>query len=174
MRISTPLLTLCASALAASTAELIDSTEIFIQVVESTSTLVNPLAEIKYNPSTLSAELISFEPPSLPDDSSSLVRIGIYDIVAAAWKSSTSVTSVESFAKGYAPTFVLNLDAQGAVIGVSVKSGKIDAGQTRDFGPKVLVRKMGKGKVPELNRPVVLSPEGKVEEPEPEKTMLQK
>jgi hypothetical protein len=33
---------------------------------------------------------------------------------------------------------------------------------------------MGKGKLPELNRPVVLSAEGKLEEPEPEKTMLQK
>lgn len=57
---------------------------------------------------------------------------------------------------------------------MSCKSGKIDAGATRDFGPKIKVLKTVKGKLPELNRPVVLSPEGKVAEPEPEKTMLQK
>lgn len=84
------------------------------------------------------------------------------------------MTSVGSFSKGYAPTFVLTLDAQGGVLGVACKSGKIDAGQTRDFGPKVQVLKSGTGKQPELNRPVVLSPEGKLEQPAPEKTMLQK
>lgn len=69
---------------------------------------------------------------------------------------------------------MLSLDVEGAVLGVSVSSGKIDAGQTRDFAPKVLVKSMGKAKGPELNKPVVLSPEGKVAVPEPEKTMLQK
>lgn len=81
---------------------------------------------------------------------------------------------MESFAKGYSPTIVLNLDAQGSVIGVTVKSARIDAGQTRDFGPKVTLRRMEKGKGAELNRPVVLSAEGKLEQPEVEKTMLQK
>jgi hypothetical protein len=57
---------------------------------------------------------------------------------------------------------------------VSVSSGKIDAGQTRDFAPKVLVRGVQQGKGPVLNKPVLLSPEGKVAQPEPEKTMLQK
>jgi hypothetical protein len=60
------------------------------------------------------------------------------------------------------------------VIGVSLKSGKIDAGQTRDFRPKVKILKTAKGPAPALNRAVVLSPEGKLEEPVPEKTMLQK
>jgi len=98
----------------------------------------------------------------------------VYDAATSSWKSSTSMTSAESFSKGYSPTLVLSLDAQGGVIGVSCKSGKIDAGQTRDFGPKVKVLKTAKGKLPELNRPVVLSPEGKLAEPEPEKSMLQK
>lgn len=59
-------------------------------------------------------------------------------------------------------------------MGATVKSSRIDAGQTRDFGPKVKVRRVGRGVAPELNRPVVLSAEGKLEEPEVEKTMLQK
>jgi hypothetical protein len=152
---------------------LIDSTKVYIQSIEASSTPVRPLAEIKYNPSTLLAELVSFDAPEL-FPGSEFVRIGVYDVATSSWKSSTSMASVESFSKGYSPTLVLSLDSQGAVIGVSVKSGKIDAGQTRDFSPKVKVMKTGKGKLPDLNRPVVLSPEGKLEEPVPEKTFLQK
>lgn len=69
---------------------------------------------------------------------------------------------------------MLSLDAQGGVLGVSCKSGRVDAGQTRDFAPGVMVRKMARGKGPGLNSPVVLSKEGKVEEPVAEKTLLQK
>lgn len=82
--------------------------------------------------------------------------------------------SRESFEKGIRQTIVLNLDATGAVLGVSLKGSAIDAGQSRDFSPRVLIRGMGKTKGPELNRPVVLNPEGKVDVPEAEKTMLQK
>jgi hypothetical protein len=55
-----------------------------------------------------------------------------------------------------------------------VKGARIDAGATRDFAPKVWVRGIQKTRGPELNRPVVLSAEGKVATPEVEKTMLQK
>jgi hypothetical protein len=171
MRLFTVIFVLCISTLAVSS-DLIDSTTVYIQSLSSTTRPV-PLAEIKFNPSTLSAELVSFETPDLEIESK-LLRVGVYDTATSSWKSSTSVTSVETFAKGFSPTLILSLDAQGEVIGVSCKSGKIDAGQTRDFGPKVKVLKMAKGKLPELNRPVVLSPEGKLAEPEPERTMLQK
>ncbi|KUJ08576.1 uncharacterized protein LY89DRAFT_741929 [Mollisia scopiformis] len=171
MRVLTVLAALCASALAA-TSDFIDSTTVYIQQIDAISPPA-PLADIKYNPSTLSAELVSFDAPEIEPESK-LLRVGIYDVATSSWKSSTSITSVETFAKGYSPTLVLSLDAQGGVIGVSCKSGKIDAGQTRDFGPKIKVRKTVKGKLPELNKPVVLSPEGKVATPEPEKTLLQK
>jgi len=171
MRAFQLLLALCATAIVTAS-ELIDETTIYIQSIESSST-ASPLAEIKFNPSTLEAELESYDAPILSPDTK-VVRIGVYDAITSVWKSSTSITSAESFAKGFRPTIVLNLDAQGQVLGVSLKSAIIDAGQTRDFGPRVIVKKMGKGKQPTLNRPVVLSPHGKVEEPEPEKTMLQK
>ncbi|PMD38914.1 hypothetical protein L207DRAFT_513400 [Hyaloscypha variabilis F] len=172
MKLLLILIALCAPVLAASS-DLIDSTTVYIQSVESSATPVIPLAEIKYNPSTLSAELASFDFPELDPDSK-LLRVGVYDIATSSWKSSTSITSAESFAKGYSPTLVLSLDAQGGVIGVSLKSAKIDAGQTRDFGPKVKVLKTAKAPTPALNRPVVLSPEGKLAEPVVEKTMFQK
>ncbi len=166
------LFALCAPALAVNS-ELIDSTTVYIQPLTSTSS-PHPLAEIKYNPSTLSSEILSYEPPILEEPTSRLLRVGIYDPSTSSWKSSTSTTSVETFAKGYSPTIVISLDVQGAVVGVSCKSVRIDAGQTRDFGPKVKVLGMREGKKPELNRPIVLSPEGKVAEPEVEKTLLQK
>lgn len=152
---------------------LIDSTTVYIQSIESSLTTITPLAEIKYNPSTLSAELVSFDAPELSSESK-LLRVGVYDVATSTWKSSTSMTSAENFSKGYSPTFVLSLDSQGAVIGVSVKSTKIDAGETRDFSPKAKVLKSSKGKVPDLSKPIVLSPEGKLEEPIVEKSMLQK
>lgn len=59
-------------------------------------------------------------------------------------------------------------------MGVSVKGSRIDAGATRDFGPKVVVRATKRGKGPVLNKPVVLNAAGKLDEVVPEKTLLQK
>jgi hypothetical protein len=84
------------------------------------------------------------------------------------------MTSIDTFSKGFRLTLVLSLDAQGGLLGVTCKSGKIDAGQTRDIAPKVKVLKTAKAKQPELNRPVVLSKEGKLEDTVVEKTFLQK
>lgn len=175
MRVLTLFLAFCTQVLtASSSSDLLDSTTVYIQSIGSSAAApIAHLAEIKYNPTTLSAEIVSFEPPDLLADAK-LVRVGVYDVATASWKSSTSMTSAESFAKGFRPTLVLSLDAQGGVLGVACKSGKIDAGQTRDFAPRVKLLRTGKGKQPELNKPVVLSPEGKLAQPEPEKTMLQK
>ncbi|KAH7370561.1 cyclin-domain-containing protein [Rhexocercosporidium sp. MPI-PUGE-AT-0058] len=174
MRFFAVALAMCAPVLAISS-DLIDSTTVYIQSLTSKSA-PRSLASIKFNPSTLSSEILSYEPPFFEEEnqSSKLLRVGVYDPATATWKSSTTTTSVETFAKGYAPTIVLSLDAQGGVIGVSCKSSVIDAGQTRDFGPKVKVVKMREGAKPVLNTPVVLNPEGKVEEAPTEKTLLQK
>ncbi|KAI9048145.1 hypothetical protein LZ554_007940 [Drepanopeziza brunnea f. sp. 'monogermtubi'] len=166
-----------AAAAAASSSSLIDSTTIYIQPLAPTSSSPEPvpLAEIKYSLSTLSSEIVSYIPPDLDLLSATkLLRVGIFDPSTSTWKSSVSSTSAETFAKGYSPTIVVNLDRQGGVVGVSLKSGKIDAGATRDFGPRVRVVGMREGKMPDLNRPVVLSPEGKLAEPVVEKTLLQK
>jgi hypothetical protein len=177
MKLFTILSTVLAAAVASvaspdSDFDLSSSTTISIQAIGSSSSPVT-LASIRYDPSTLVAEIDSFEAPEISPDSN-LVRLGVYSPSSKSWATSTTVTSSESFAQGYVPIFVLSLDANGDVLSVSVKSGLADAGQTRDFGPKVKVVKMAKGKTPELNRPVVLSPEGKLKEEEPEKTLLQK
>jgi hypothetical protein len=149
------------------------TTTVFIQAVTAHSSSITPLAEIRYNSSSLGAEFISFDAPELSSEAE-LVRIGSYNTTTKAWTSSTSVTATDSFNKGYTPTFILSLDANGDILGVTCRSGKIDAGQTRDFGPKVKVIKMAKGKKPELNRPIITSKDGATEGEVPEKTMFQK
>jgi len=107
------------------------------------------------------------------------VRVGAWDPVAKSWASSTSLASTANFDKGFAPHFVVTLDAPSAagkseVVGVVLKGVRIDAGQTRDFGPQVVLRTAVPGSQVELNKPIVLSPEGRTVAEEPEKTLLQK
>ncbi|KAK6845173.1 hypothetical protein PG990_003526 [Apiospora arundinis] len=106
------------------------------------------------------------------------VRVGAWDPVAKSWASSTSLASTANFDKGFAPHFVVTLDSPVAgksdVAGVVLKGVRIDAGQTRDFGPQVVLRTAEPGSQVELNKPIVLSPEGRKVAEEPEKTLLQK
>ncbi|KAH7040507.1 uncharacterized protein B0I36DRAFT_310842 [Microdochium trichocladiopsis] len=104
-----------------------------------------------------------------------LLRIGVWDPSTATWASSTSVASAENFGKGYSPQIMLSVDARsGDVVGAALRGVRIDAGQTRDFGPKAVLLVDSPGKQPDLNKPVVLAPNGKKVEPVPEKTLLQK
>ncbi|CAK7202921.1 hypothetical protein SEUCBS139899_005648 [Sporothrix eucalyptigena] len=146
------------------------------------------LAEIRYDvldPST--AQVVAYEPPQDGDDDEAeaaegtdLYRIGFYDPQSKQWLAGTSVASASNFAKGYSPHFVLTVappvtgSASWSYLGVSVRGLAIDAGTTRDFGPQATVVVAAKGATPVLNRPVVLSPEGKKAVPEEEKTFLQK
>lgn len=107
------------------------------------------------------------------------VRVGAWDPAAKAWASSTSLASTANFDKGFAPHFVVTVDSTGLtgsgdVVGVVLKGVRIDAGQTRDFGPQVVLRTAEPGSQIELNKPVLLSPEGRKVAEEPEKTLLQK
>ncbi|RKF60564.1 hypothetical protein OnM2_049041 [Erysiphe neolycopersici] len=139
------------------------------------------LATISYDPFILDTEFSSYETPILselfPDDhpepNIKYFRVGIYDVTTASWTSSTTLTSVETFAKGYSPTFTVNFNQEGTIDSVSVKAYRIDAGATRNFGPKIKVMRMINGPKPYLNKPVILK-EGKVEVPVPEKSFLQK
>lgn len=154
------------------------SASIYIQPVVSGHNPPSLIAEVQYDTANLditapTAEVTSYEAPDLPDGAS-LVRIGIYDTAKSQWASSTSVASVDNFSKGYSPHFMVSVDGKGeAVLGASVRGVRIDAGQTRDFGPQALVLVSTQGKQPELNKPIVLSPEGKKVVVE-EKSMLQK
>lgn len=186
MRITTVLSALCAAAAVRADPR---TAQIYIQPIpsspsSSSSTLPPPapLAEIAYDTVALSASsIVSYDAPEIPDEAA-LVRIGLYDAKSRSWISGTTVASAENFAKGYSPNIVVTVDAAtaaaggagGEVVSVSCKGVAIDAGQTRDFGPQVVVIPQARGAQPTLNKPVVLSREGKTVEPEQEKTFLQK
>ena len=170
MRIPTLISALCA---VKSVVALQRTAQIYIQPVASNAK-PEPLAEISYDPAALSSSsVVAYEAPELDDAVSSLLRIGIYDAKSSQWTSGTTLASSENFSKGYAPNLLLSVDSRGEVLSAAVKGVRIDAGQTRDFGPQAVVLVETKGKQPELNKPVVLSPEGKKVE-EVEKTFLQK
>ncbi|XXG97080.1 hypothetical protein Hte_003375 [Hypoxylon texense] len=150
---------------------------VYIQPISPSraSAAPTPLTEIRYGAGAAAsdAEVVSYEAPELPEDAG-LVRVGVYDPAAKRWTSSVSVASAGNFGKGYSPTLVLSVSADGSeVLGAALKGVRIDAGQTRDFGPQALVLAAEPGKQPELNKPVVLSPEGAQVVPE-EKSLLQK
>ncbi|RCI14625.1 hypothetical protein L249_6971 [Ophiocordyceps polyrhachis-furcata BCC 54312] len=149
---------------------------IYVQPIEdgATSAAPNPLAEISYDMTTLSlSSLMSYEAPEIPE-TAKLVRIGLYDASSRQWLAGTTVAAADNFSKGYSPQLLLVVDSQGGVVSVSCKGVAIDAGHTRDFGPKLVVLPEARGAQPQLNKPVVLSPEGSRVEPEQEKTFLQK
>ncbi|KAI1210402.1 uncharacterized protein F4807DRAFT_423287 [Annulohypoxylon truncatum] len=176
MKFSSVFSGLAALALASFASAADRTAAIYIQPVTRSPGAPAPLAEIRYDPAlaaaTADAEITSYEAPEIPEEAQ-LVRVGVYDPSAKRWTSSTSVASADNFAKGYSPTLILSLDAKGDVFGAALRGVRIDAGQTRDFGPQVLVRPTLPGKQPELNKPVVLSPEGKNVEQE-ERSFFQK
>ncbi|KAL8366147.1 hypothetical protein RB595_004764 [Gaeumannomyces hyphopodioides] len=142
-------------------------------------------AEVGGGGDATKAAVTAFEAPELPDDAAALVRIGVYDAAAGRWASSTSVASAASFGRGYAPHFVLTVlqrpggggsskGEETVVVGAACRGVRVDAGATRDFGPQAVVVPVGRGRQPALNRPVVLSAEGKQVPPVEEKTLLQK
>lgn len=177
----TALLAVCAATLAAADPR---TAQIYIQPLSASSpSKPAQLAEIAYDPSTpgAPASIVSYEAPELPDDSGDdfLLRVGVYDAKGGKWTSGTTVASAENLAKGYSPHLLVTVDPRAAgahgseVLSVALKGVRIDAGQTRDFGPQVQVVAEARGKQPELNKPVVLSPDGKKVD-EQEKTFLQK
>lgn len=149
-------------------------------------------------------KILSYEAPELPPDaslvrvgvwdgsssSSSSIAGG-----GGRWISSTTLASAENFAKGYAPVLAVTISPSisastsssknskgagggggggGDILGVAIKGVAVDAGYTRDFGPKAVLVRTEPGRQVDLNRPVVLGPEGKTVEAEPEKSLLQK
>ncbi|KAI1766621.1 hypothetical protein GGR53DRAFT_486008 [Hypoxylon sp. FL1150] len=175
MKLSSIISGLTALALASIASADDRTASIYIHPISSQSPIAPvSLAQIRYDPSSAAsdAEVISYEAPELPEDAR-LVRVGVYNPAAKQWESSISVASVDNFGKGYSPTIVLSVNQEGNVFGAALKGVRIDAGQTRDFGPQALVLVTEPGKQPELNKPVVLSPEGAQAVPE-EKSFLQK
>lgn len=170
MRLTALLGALCAATLATATPR---TAHIYVQSLQGRNAKPSPLAEIAYDVATPStAEVLTYEVPELPDEAAT-IRVGLYDVRTQTWTSGTTVASVANFDKGFSPNFLVSVDGAGDVVSVTLKGVGIDAGHTRDFGPKMVLLTETRGTQPALNKPVVLNPEGKREEVQ-EKTLLQK
>lgn len=141
-----------------------------------------PFLQLTYDPSTLAATVESYTPPkdsNAQTPINSLHRIGIYD-AESSWHG--VVTSSASFAEQYKKHIKLYVDEKGEVFHVgfstSGRGAKPDAARkaTSAADEEVVIEIVSRNPGPEayLNKPVKLSPEGKMEEKEPEKSFLQK
>ncbi|RYP06819.1 hypothetical protein DL764_002931 [Monosporascus ibericus] len=119
--------------------------------------------------------ILSYEAPELPADVR-LLRVGVYDPSRGAWASGTTLAGAENLARGYAPTLLLSVEGKGdeaVVTSAALRGVAVDAGHTRDFGPKAALLRPAPGRQVDLDKPVVPKAAGQGE-PEPEKSLLQK
>ena len=134
------------------------------------------LADIEYSPAEQYTSVLSYTPPSSP---TGLVGIGLYNSSTKAWLGST-VTSAASFAPEFQGTISLHLNAEGEVWRVAFHSSRKsitsshNGGDIGDDKPRVEILGPTPAPQPHLNKPVVLSPDGKLPEKEVEKSFLQK
>lgn len=134
------------------------------------------LAEIEHSPVEQYTSVLSYTPPSSPQG---LVGVGLYNHSTNAWLGST-VTSAASFQPEFQGTISLHVNADGDVWRVAFHSSRKsvpsspNGSDTGDDKPRVQLLRPAPAPQPHLNRPVVLSPDGKLPEKEVEKSFLQK
>ena len=136
------------------------------------------LAEVAYDPNSLTASAKKYSqlPPGASGD---MVRVGLYDPRTTDWTG--IVTSGSHFDDGKAKTLVLHLDHEGHPFHVGFGASTLSRekqGERKKSGAseglEVVVKAPAQGPQPHLNKPVVLSADGKADEKEPEKTLIQK
>ena len=145
-----------------------------------TSAQPSLLARVSYDPTTLESDVLSYS-SSLPVKKSSsedVVRVGLYTSSPTDpkhWVGSLTSLSALAGGAGHVPTIRLHLGAAGEVYHVSVKTSLLEEGAVSEGGdPVVEVVAATAGPRPHLNRPVVVSPDGKGSEEVVEKTFFQK
>ncbi|KAI9373985.1 hypothetical protein BJX61DRAFT_353020 [Aspergillus egyptiacus] len=135
------------------------------------------LAHVSYNPASLKSELIDYSPPmDLPED---LARLGFYIATPTnpqQWVG--TLTSLSTFRDpSQRPTLCLYISPTKEVYHVSLISDSATTSSSSSSSSEILRVQLvtdQTGPRPHLNRPVVLRPDGKVPEGEPEKTLFQK
>ncbi|KAI9757297.1 MAG: hypothetical protein M4579_003508 [Chaenotheca gracillima] len=137
----------------------------------STTTLLDPTSIIP-NPSS---------PNEASDSSENLLRVGLapsekHSAASTPWRSGVLATT-EAFLKSdeFEKIVTLHLDGKGPeAYGVGFRTWRPTAAGTGQGGVRVEVSQMKSGPSPHLNKPVVLSPDGKGPVVEEEKTFFQK
>jgi hypothetical protein len=130
------------------------------------------LAKLSYNSET--ATVLSYKVPALPAGEE-IVRIGFHHPTTGSW--SGIATAASNFADGKDKKLQLLLNEQGDVYHVGFKSLDIPSsskGGSKKDDMSVEVVPMKAGATVHLNKPILLTAEGKVEGAPEEKTFLQK
>ncbi|KAL7276926.1 hypothetical protein RUND412_000070 [Rhizina undulata] len=123
-----------------------------------------PWATVKYNPREGKGSLGDLDSVSAKGDE--LVRVGVWDGKEdGRWFGSVVLEKV--LEKN--PKVVLRVDEKGDVWHVEVRQG-----QEEYSTPSIALARPSPETVPHLNKPIVLRPDGKIPEPEAQKTFLQK
>jgi hypothetical protein len=155
-----------------------------IQAWPLSAAQARPLAQVSYDPVTKQSTVNNFNPPNGAISSDDLIRIGIYDNSDSKWRG--VVTSATSFDPKYQQKLLLHLDEDGNVwhlafstmIKPAAAKGKMVNGkrQAPETVPQIVVELLSPMLAPSpvLNKPVILTAEGKVEGQEVQKTFLQK
>ncbi|KAL4994812.1 hypothetical protein BDV10DRAFT_144181 [Aspergillus recurvatus] len=133
------------------------------------------LAHVSYDPASLNSELIDYSPPT--DPSHDLARVGFYVATLTDPKqwvgtliSSSALMGDDSTQK---PTLRLHVSPSNEIYHVSL--GSTAATSTSSSGSieiELVADELGPS--PHLNRPIVVGPDGKNPEEQPEKTLFQK
>ncbi|KAJ5180754.1 hypothetical protein N7492_003964 [Penicillium capsulatum] len=131
------------------------------------------LARVLYGPSSLFSDLLSYHPPSIPQDG--LVRIGFYTSTPSNPKQWTGGLVSGALLTGkHQPTLHLHLDTRGELYHVSLAAPSTTTSEANTASLPVELVVRPNGPRPQLNEPIALRPDGEREEEVVEKTFLQK
>ncbi|KAL4939545.1 hypothetical protein BDV06DRAFT_34494 [Aspergillus oleicola] len=164
------LLTLASSALSAYSPQL----EILYWPIANSAPSV--LAHVSYDPASLKSDLIDYTPPAgISDD---LARLGFYIATPENPKQWVGTLASSSALRGdetQKPTLRLHISPSNEVYHVSlgsVTASSTSSSSTDGLNVELVTDELGPS--PHLNRPIVVGPDGKNPEEEPEKTLFQK
>ncbi|KAL4987144.1 hypothetical protein BDW68DRAFT_178092 [Aspergillus falconensis] len=132
------------------------------------------LAHVSYDPASLKSELIDYSPPT--DSSHDLARVGFYVATLTDPKQWVGTLISPSALMGddssQKPTLRLHISLSNEIYHVSLGSTAASStSSSGSIGIELVADELGPS--PHLNRPIVVSPDGKNPE-EPEKTLFQK
>ncbi|KAF8544440.1 hypothetical protein BDD12DRAFT_801138 [Trichophaea hybrida] len=127
-----------------------------------------PLGTVSFNPRSLTGTYTPFNAATDALSESELVRVGIVDAKTGSWISGSVTTGGLVSRKKGGVGITVRVDGAGNVWHVEF------ADDAAAVEPKVSVVKSMSGVLPQLNKPIVLNPDGRIPEPVVEKTFLQK
>ena len=137
------------------------------------------LARISYDPTTTTPDLLSYTPPNPASDADDqdLIRVGLYTSTpehSTQWIG--TLTSLAVLSKPQNPRVVirLHLDSSNEIYHVSLTPTSASAASSTSPGPMIELVRSDAGPRPQLNRPIIVTPDGANPEEAVEKTLFQK